>query len=69
MTEIPASRLVLTVRETAEILGIGINSVYKAIENGDIPHIRIGGSIRVPRIAFEKFLECGLDPMVPRNAA
>tara|TARA_Y100000310_G_scaffold83529_1_gene80208 strand:+ start:959 stop:1132 length:174 start_codon:yes stop_codon:yes gene_type:complete len=57
------------VRETAEILGIGLNSVYKAIENGDIPHIRIGGSIRVPRIAFEKFLECGLGPTDPGNAA
>ena len=32
-----AERAVLTVRETADILGIGINLAYEAIRAGQIP--------------------------------
>ncbi len=50
----PGSRHVMTVREAAEALGIGLNSAYEAIARGEIPHIRIGQSIRVPRTALEQ---------------
>jgi excisionase family DNA binding protein len=40
--------------EAAEALGIGLNSAYEAIARGEIPHIRIGQSIRVPRTALEQ---------------
>jgi hypothetical protein len=36
-----AERAVLTVRETADVLGIGINQAYEAIKAGQIPNIRI----------------------------
>ncbi len=52
----PGSRHVMTVREAAEALGIGLNSAYEAIARGEIPHIRIGRSIRVPRTALEQLL-------------
>ena len=50
----PILRPVMTVREAAEALGIGLNSAYEAIARGEIPHIRIGRSIRVPRTALEQ---------------
>ena len=52
-----AERAVLTVRETADILGIGINQTYEAIRAGQIPHIRVNEKrLIVPRAALEKML-------------
>jgi excisionase family DNA binding protein len=50
-------RAVMTVKETAEVLGIGLNQAYEGIRSGQIPSLRIGKRIIVPRIAFEKKLE------------
>ena len=41
--------LVLTVEETAELLRISRGSAYEAVRAGDIPSIRIGRRILVPR--------------------
>lgn len=40
---------VLTVAETARLLRIGRTACYAAIQSGDIPSIRVGRSVRVPR--------------------
>lgn len=45
-----------TVEEAAEILGLSRNAAYQAANNGDIPTIRIGKRILVPRAALEKRL-------------
>jgi excisionase family DNA binding protein len=47
---------VLTVHEVAEILRIGRISAYQAIERGDVPSIRIGRRILIPRHALEQLL-------------
>jgi excisionase family DNA binding protein len=47
---------VLTVHEVAKILRIGRISAYQAIERGDVPSIRIGRRILVPRLALEQLL-------------
>ena len=49
-------RLTLTVEEAAEALGISRPTAYEAIQTGEIPHIRIGRRILVPRAALEKLL-------------
>ena len=50
-------RLTYTVRETADVLGIGVNQTYEAIKAGQIPGIRINEKrIIVPRVALEKML-------------
>ena len=49
--------LTLTVTECARLLGIGRNSAYEAVRKGEIPIIRIGKRILVPRTAFEKMLD------------
>ena len=45
----PADRLTYTVGEAAELLGISRNSAYEAVRKGELPTIRIGRRILVPR--------------------
>jgi excisionase family DNA binding protein len=51
------NRAVLTVDETAEVLGISRNSAYKAVAEGQIPSIRVGKRILVLRKPLTKMLE------------
>jgi excisionase family DNA binding protein len=46
----------MTVRDVAKVLGIGDEATYAAVRAGEIPSIRIGRRIIVPRAALEKFL-------------
>ena len=55
--DFPIERLTLTVEEAAETLGISRAFAYEAVANGDIPCIRIGGRILVPKAALEKLLQ------------
>ena len=52
-------KLTLTVDETAKCLGIGRNSAYEAIARGEIPFIRVGKRLLVPKAALEKLLAAG----------
>jgi len=42
--------------EAAKALGIGKTLAYSAIERGEIPSIRIGGRVLVPRVALARLL-------------
>lgn len=57
MSDAEAHRMVLTVPEAGQILGLGRNAAYEAAKRGDIPTIRIGKLIRVPKQALEKLLQ------------
>ena len=46
-----------SVTEAGEILGLGRNAAYQAARKGEIPIIRIGGRILVPRVSLERMLE------------
>jgi excisionase family DNA binding protein len=52
-----AERLVMTVPEAGVKLGLGRNASYEAAQRGDIPTIRIGRLLRVPKAAFHRMLE------------
>jgi excisionase family DNA binding protein len=52
----PIERQTLTVEEAAGILGIGRNSAYEAARRGELPVIRLGRRLVIPRQAFERFL-------------
>jgi excisionase family DNA binding protein len=41
-------RLLLRPSETAEAIGVSRSRAYELIARGEIPSIRIGGSVRVP---------------------
>ncbi len=45
-----------TLQEVAEMLGIGRNNAYRAAQAGEIPTIRIGRRLLVPKAALEKML-------------
>jgi excisionase family DNA binding protein len=60
-TDLP---LVLTVPEAARALRISRGSAYEAVRSGELPSVRIGHSIRVPRHALLDLLEGGGAPEV-----
>lgn len=39
----------MKVEEAAQLLGIGRNQAYEAVRRGEIPSLKIGGRILVPR--------------------
>jgi excisionase family DNA binding protein len=51
------ARLVYEVPEAGAMLGLTRNASYDAAKRGDIPTIRIGKLLRVPKAAFHKLLE------------
>jgi len=53
-----SNKLTFTVEETAKILGIGRNSAYEAVARGEIPVIRVGKRLLVPKAALERLLNC-----------
>ena len=48
--------LVWTIPEAAKKLGIGRNTAYEAARRGQIPTIKIGKRLLVPREALERLL-------------
>jgi excisionase family DNA binding protein len=53
-TESP--KLTLSVTEAARLLNVGRNQAYEAIHRGELPSIKIGKRILVPRAALKKLL-------------
>jgi len=49
-------KLTLTVPEVAALLRISRGSCYEAIRTGQIPSLRFGRSIRIPRYALQQLL-------------
>jgi excisionase family DNA binding protein len=56
MTFKHSERLTFSVKEAAQLLGLSKNSAYQGILTGEIPHIKIGKRILIPRNALERFL-------------
>ena len=47
---------ILTVRELASFLRIGINSAYRLVRKGNIRSVRVGRQYRIPRQAVDEYL-------------
>ena len=56
--------LVYEVPEAGAMLGLSRNASYDAAKRGDIPTIRIGKLIRVPKQAFQRMLDTVKGPEV-----
>jgi excisionase family DNA binding protein len=54
------SETMLTVESAAKRLGIGRQTAYEGVRRGEIPSLKIGGRILIPRAALER-LEGGGD--------
>ena len=51
------NKLLLTIAEAAQLLGLGRSKVYELIASGAIESVRIGRARRVPASALERFIE------------
>ena len=49
-------KMALSVPEAAKLLGIGKNLAYEAVQRGEIPSIKVGRRLLVPRAALERML-------------
>jgi excisionase family DNA binding protein len=49
-------RLTYSVEEAAAVLGISRAFAYEAVQRGDIPHLRIGRRILIPRSALQRLV-------------
>jgi excisionase family DNA binding protein len=52
----PEPPLTLTVEQAAQLLGISRGLAYQAARDGDLPTIRLGRRLLVPRHALERML-------------
>jgi excisionase family DNA binding protein len=51
-----------SVEQAAKILGIGRNTAYEAANSGEIPTIRIGRRVLVPKVWLDALLNGGNTP-------
>jgi excisionase family DNA binding protein len=53
---------ILSVNECAKMLKLSRGSAYQGCLTGEIPHIKIGRRILIPRVAIQKLLESAGKP-------
>jgi excisionase family DNA binding protein len=53
---VESSRLTLSVPETAALLGISRALAYQLVARGELPSLRLGGRILVPRHALDRLV-------------
>lgn len=51
---------ILSVKELCEILGIGKNTAYRLLKNGEIKSIRIGNKYKIPKEYLLEYLKIKL---------
>jgi excisionase family DNA binding protein len=49
-------RLLLRPVEAAELIGLGRSKVYALLASGELPSVRIGGSVRIPLDALRAWV-------------
>lgn len=59
----PPERATYSVIEAGKVLGLSRNSMYAAVRCGQIPIVKIGSKMLVPKVAIERLLSIG--PRVP----
>ena len=52
-------KMIFSVTEAAKVFGISRNLAYGAVIRGEIPSIKIGRRILVPKIALDRMLNVG----------
>lgn len=50
-------RQAYSVEEFARICGVSRTSAYSAVKRGEVPHVRIGRRVVIPRRALERLLD------------
>ena len=55
-------RLTLSIEEAAALLGISRALAYDLVRRGELPQLRLGRRIVVPRRALENLIDDGTEP-------
>ena len=50
---IKLNRILITVKEVSELLGVSLNTVYTMVRNNEIPYIKIRGKVMFNRNIIE----------------
>ena len=58
------NRLLYRIAEAAEVLGVSRSKAYELVASGEIPSVRLGGTVRVPADA----LKSKIDEQVKQHA-
>ncbi|MCP4224125.1 MAG: helix-turn-helix domain-containing protein [Actinomycetia bacterium] len=61
----PTEPLTISVTEAAKLLGIGRGTAYECVRTGELPSIKLGRRIVIPRRALDALL----DTATTQNAA
>ena len=51
------NRLLLTVAAVMSETGFGRTTVYSLVASGEIPSVRVGRAVRIPRAALQSWIE------------
>ncbi|WP_432277331.1 helix-turn-helix domain-containing protein [Klenkia sesuvii] len=51
-----SSSAVVTVAEAADLLGVDVRTVSRAMNNGDLPALRVGRRLLIPRLPLMAYL-------------
>ncbi|MGY5883174.1 helix-turn-helix domain-containing protein [Modestobacter lacusdianchii] len=54
-----SSSAVVTVAQAAELLGVDVRTVSRAMNNGDLPALRVGRRLLIPRLLLMAHLGVG----------
>ena len=68
-TQTAPGRMTLTVEEAAQLLGIGRQSAYAAARTGELPTIKLGRRLLVPRRQLDAMLGIDLKDERPEAAS
>lgn len=63
------SPLLLRAEEAARLLGYGRSTVFAMLQSGELPAVRYGRTVRVPRRAIERWIAEQVADSEPRDAA
>jgi excisionase family DNA binding protein len=67
MVTTPTEQAFLTVNELAVLLRVSRRTAYVLVETGQVPSVRFGGSIRIPRAALVQQLSKTMRKPAPFN--
>jgi excisionase family DNA binding protein len=49
---------VLDVKQVSTLLGVSTKTVYKLINGGSLPSLKIGREFRVPKVMLMRYMKC-----------
>lgn len=57
----PQGKMLVTIQEAAELLGLGQTKVYELVRKGELPAIKIDSSTRIPVREIDRWIQDKLD--------